>query len=196
MPASLLILLGHPRTESLNGALAKAYRDGAEAAGAATRLIALEDLRFDPVTPPYGTPVVLEPDLVSVQAALTEARHVAVFFPNWWGGAPGPFKSLLERVLLPGFAFRYQKGQPLPAKLLAGRTSEIVVTMDTPPFIHRFFYGAAGDRVMKARTLDFCGLKPIKTTHFGPVLSSTSEKRAAWIERARRLGHEAARRMP
>lgn len=192
MAKKILVLLGHPRPASLCAALAEAYEKGAKGAGALTRLVRTSDLHFDHVTPDYKAQATLEPDLATVQEAIKWAEHIALIYPSWWGGAPGPFKALLERVLLPGFAFKYHdKGQGWD-RLLAGRTGELIVTMDTPPSIYRLVFGAAGDRVMARRTLDFCGVKPVRATHVGPVRNSSDGQRTAWIDRCLALGQRAA----
>jgi putative NADPH-quinone reductase len=187
-----LVLLGHPRSQSLCGGLAKAYAEGAAQAGADVRGINLDKLSFDPVTPPYGTEQALEPDLAELQQSILWAEHLALVYPNWWGGAPGQFKSALERVLLPGVAFKYHAKGIGWDRLLKGRSGELLTTMDTPPLIYRWMFGAAGDRVIAKRTLDFCGIKPVRITRFGPVRSSTETQRAAWLGKARKLGARAA----
>jgi putative NADPH-quinone reductase len=192
MAKRILVLLGHPRSESLCGGLAAAFEEGAKAAGATVRHVRLDRLSFNPVTPPYGRDITLEPDLKNLQEALSWAEHLAIVYPIWWGGAPGPFKSALERVLLPGFAFKYHDKGSGWDRLLKGRTGELIVTMDTPPFVYRWMFGAAGDRVMRMRTLDFCGIKPVRATHFGPVRTSTETQRKAWLAKVRALGQRAA----
>ncbi len=192
MPKKILIVLGHPHSQSLCGGLARAYEEGAQSAGAETRVIRLGDLAFDPVTPRYGAHAELEPDLQHFQNALHWAEHLAFVYPVWWGGAPEPFKCALERVLLPGFAFKYHEKGSGWDRLLAGRSGELIVTMDTPPWIYRYLNGAAADRVMAKRTLEFCGVKPVRATHFGSVRASTPEKRADWIETAYQRGAKAA----
>ena len=49
MPKRILIILGHPRTDSLCGALARAYAEGAEAAGHEVRVVSLGALSSDPI---------------------------------------------------------------------------------------------------------------------------------------------------
>ena len=43
-------------------------------------------------------------------------------------------KGFVDRVFLPGFAFKYRPGKAFPAQLLKGRTAQLLVTMDTPPW--------------------------------------------------------------
>ncbi len=50
-------------------------------------------------------------------------------------------KGLLDRILLPGFAFRYHRANPFWDKLLSGRSADVIVTMDTPPWYLRLLYG-------------------------------------------------------
>jgi putative NADPH-quinone reductase len=127
-----------------------------------------------------------------LQQSILWAEHLTLIYPNWWGGAPGPMKSALERVLLPGVAFKYHANGHGWDRLLKGRSGELMVTMDTPPLIYRWMFGAAGDRAMAKRTLDFCGIKPVRVTHVGPVRSATETQRAAWLDKARALGERAA----
>jgi NAD(P)H dehydrogenase (quinone) len=192
MSKKLLTVLGHPRSASLCGALAEAYVTGAAAAGADTRTLRVADLRFDPAIPADGEDVPLDNDLANVQDCLRWADHVTLIYPIWWGAPPGLLKSMLERVLLPGFAYKYRAKGLGWDRLLAGRTAELLVTMDSPPLIYRWGFGAAGDRIMKGRTLGFCGLKPVRATHFGPVRTSSDEGRKRWVAKANALGRSAA----
>lgn len=192
MAKKVLIILGHPRSQSLCGALAEQYVEGAAAAGAETRLLRLAELNLDWATPADAEGAAAHPTVLLVQEHLRWADHIALVYPNWWGAAPGELRSLLERVLLPGFAFRYHAKGIGWDRLLAGRTGEMLITMDTPPWFYRWVHGAAGDRIMARRTLDYCGVKPLRTTHFGPVRTSTPESRKPWLAKAHALGREGA----
>lgn len=147
MTRKVLIILGHTRTNSLCGALAETYAAGAGKAGKDVRILRLADLAFNAATPP-DSEAALEPDLARLQESLAWADHVVLVYPNWWGGPPGMLKAALERVLMPGFAFKYHEKGGGWDRLLAGRTAELLVTMDTPPFLYRWGFGAAGDRIM------------------------------------------------
>lgn len=193
MARNVLVVLGHPRAESLCRGLAEAYARGAASSGSDVRVERLAELAFDPVTPPYRTAGALEPDLQRLQDSILWANHLAFVYPNWWGSAPGLFKAALERVLLPGVAFRYHAQGLGWDRLLKGRSGELIVTMDTPPFVYRWIYGAAGDRILAKRTLEFCGIKPFGATHFGPVKTSSEERRAGWLAKGEALGRDAGR---
>lgn len=192
MTRKVLTVLGHTRARSLCGALVEHYAAGAAAAGGEVRVLRIASLHFDPATPP-DLGVALEPDLARLQESLAWADHLCLAYPNWWGGPPGLLRAALERVLLPGFAYRYHAMGYGWDRLLAGRSGELLVTMDTPPFIYKWIYRAAGDNIMARRTLDFCGIRPVRATHFGPVRKSTPDIRARWLAKAEALGRAAAR---
>lgn len=44
-----------------------------------------------------------------------------------------------------------------------------------------------GLQQMRKTTLAFCGIKPLKTLTFGPVLGSTPEQREAWLKQVQAI---------
>ncbi|GAB60724.1 oxidoreductase [Rheinheimera nanhaiensis E407-8] len=103
------------------------------------------------------------------------------------GSAPALLKGFLDRVLLPGFAFKYQQGEKYPQPLLVGKTAHLLLTMDTPPWYFRWIYRAPGLHQISRTTLAFCGVKPLKSLMLGPVISSTLPQRQHWLKQARQL---------
>ena len=188
MSKRVLVILGHPSIHSFCSALSDCYVASATSAGHEVRVLRLGALRFDPVLHEgYRQVQPLEPDLLHAQADITWAEHLVLVFPIWWGGVPALLKGFLDRVLLPGFAFKYQKGNPFPAKLLTGRTAHLLVTMDTPPWYYTWVYRMPGLNQIRKTTLAFCGIKPLATLTFGPLLDSTPAKRQTWLQHARAL---------
>jgi len=86
-------------------------------------------------------------------------------------------KGLLDRVILPGFAFRYHKKGVFWDRLLAGRSADVVVTMDTPPWYLRAVYGDPVGRRWRRQVLGFCGFNPIRVFRFGPTRQGQAKKR-------------------
>ncbi len=186
---NILIILGHPRKDSLCGALATGYADAAKAAGADVRTLVLADLHFDPVLHNgYAQIQPLEPDLLAAQADVMWAQHLVFVYPNWWGTFPALLKGFFDRAFLPGFAFKYRADSPLCDKLLAGRSGRVLVTMDSPGWYYRWLVGAPGDKQIRNSILGFCGVKPVRIRHMGPVRTATDAQRARWIATARDLG--------
>lgn len=131
------------------------------------RVISLSDLRF-------------EPDLIDFQQSLLWSEHVVFILPVWWGGMPAKFKGLIDRTFLPGFAFKFKENKSIPEKLLEGRTADVILTMDTPPFYYRWFQGNPVYKQLKRTILEFCGFKQISATYVGPLMNSTQEQRDKW----------------
>ncbi len=129
----------------------------------------------------------LEQDLQAAQADILWAEHVTLVYPIWWGSVPALLKGFFDRVLLPGFAYKYQSGKKYPQPLLRGRTAHLLLTMDTPPWYYRWVYGAPGLRQVSRTTLGFCGIKPLKSIMLGPVISSTLPQRQRWLQQAVKL---------
>jgi NAD(P)H dehydrogenase (quinone) len=189
MSKKVLIINGHPEKASLCGALADSYRDGASAAGAEIREMAVADLRFDPILH-HGYKEIqgLEPDLTAAQESIKWADHLVWTYPIWWGTMPALLKGFLDRTFLPGFAFKYRENSRWWNKLLAGRSARMIVTLDSPVFYDRLIYGAGGRRTMKKAVLEFCGVKPVRVTAFGSVRHSTEAKRENWLSQVSELG--------
>ena len=190
MGKRILLILGHPSSESLCGALAERYAQSAQAAGHEVRQLRLGELVFDPVLREgYQQIQALEHDLSAAQSDILWAEHLTLVYPIWWGGIPALLKGFFDRVLLPGFAFKYRKGKAFPDKLLKGRTAHLLVTMDTPPWYYRLIYRMPGLHEVRKTTLQFCGIKPLRTLTFGPVLGSTDQQRQTWLQQAEAIAH-------
>ncbi|MEW5711816.1 MULTISPECIES: NAD(P)H-dependent oxidoreductase [Pseudomonas] len=188
MSKRVLVILGHPSTDSFCGALTDTYMKEATSAGHDVRLLRLDALSFDPVLHAgYKQVQSLEPDLLKAQADITWAEHLAFVYPIWWGGIPALMKGFFDRIFLPGFAFKYREGKAFPDKLLKGRTAHLLVTMDTPPWYYKWVYRMPGLHQVRKTTLEFCGIKPLKTLTFGPVLGSDASQRDAWLKQAQAL---------
>ena len=183
-----LLILAHPRRDSLCGALFDTYAAGARQAGVECRELILSELKFDPdvhTASPEQQP--LEPDLVRAQLDIDWADHLVFVFPTWWGTFPALLKGFLDRVMTPGFAFRHVTPDKWD-KLLAGRTADLITTMDTPPLIYRFVYRAPGRQALARATLGYCGLRTARIEAFGPVVTSSTAQRSLWLGRARASG--------
>lgn len=192
MGKRVLVILGHPSDSSLCAALADACAAGAEAAGHEVRRIAVGRLHFDPLLRNgYATEQVLESDLIDAQQAVAWAQHIVWVYPIWWGAMPAVLKGFVDRTWLPGFAFRFQPGKLMADPLLAGRSAQLLVTMDTPPWYYRWVYRMPGHQQMKRTILEFCGIRPVTVTSFGPVRSADAARRRQWLAQARACGARA-----
>ncbi len=186
----ILIILGHPAKDSFCKSIANEYREAASSAGHEVKLINLAELAFDPILHEgYNVIQPLEPDLINAQNSILWAEHIVWIYPNWWGAMPALLKGFIDRVFIPGFAFKYRDNSNLWDKLLGGKSAQLYVTMDSPPWYYRWFTKMPGHKQMKLAILNFCGISPVKISSFGPVKSASDIQIEKWLRAVR---HDAA----
>jgi NAD(P)H dehydrogenase (quinone) len=187
----ILIINGHPDKVSFNTALADAYRKGALASGAEVKEIILADLEFDPnLRYGYRQRVELEPDLIDAREKITWAEHIVWVYPIWWGGWPSLLKGFIDRVFLPGFAFKYRENSVWWDRLLAGRSAHVINTLDQPVWYYWLVNGRPGYYAMKKMVLEFTGFKPVRMTAIGPIRKSTDDYRMKWLQKIEKAGRQ------
>jgi putative NADPH-quinone reductase len=192
MSKRILVILGHHNNDSYCGAIVKSYMEVAKETGNEVQLISVGDLSFDTVLHKgYASVQELEPDLVAGRAAITWAQHLVFVYPIWWGAMPALLKGFIDRVFLPGFAFKYREGSQFWDRLLSGRSAHLLVTMDTPPWYFRWVYRMPGHNQMKRTILEFSGIKPVTISSFGPIKGSDQRQRQKWLAQARKYGTDA-----
>ncbi|MCU0432187.1 MAG: NAD(P)H-dependent oxidoreductase [Bacteroidia bacterium] len=185
----IVLIHCHPDKESFNFALAEAYRSGALQAGAEVEEIIIANLQFDPnLRHGYRQRMELEPDLLAAWEKILWADHLVWVHPVWWGGLPAIAKGFIDRLFLPGMAFKPRPNSVWWDKLLAGKTAHIITTLDQPGWYYRFAFGRPSVNQLRKSTLEFCGVKPVRVTYIGIVKTADEAKRGKWLEKVRRLG--------
>ncbi len=187
----IALINGHPNHESFNFVLAEAYKKGAENSGAEIKEIIIRDLDFNPnLQFGYQKRMDLEPDLLKAWEIIQWADHLVWVHPVWWGGLPAITKGFIDRLFLPGLAFKYRENSVWWDKFLKGKTAHIITTIDQPGWYYRIFYGRPSINQLKKSTLEFCGVKPVKVTYIGIIKNSKEEQRQKWIEKVYSLGQK------
>ena len=189
MSKKILVINGHPNKESLCFALADAYKGGAVRSGAEVRELVIADLQFNPsLQYGYRKRIDWEPDLVAAWESIQWADHLVWVHPVWWGGLPAITKGFIDRVFLPGYAFKYREGSVWWDKLLKGKTAHIITTLDQPGIYYRLAFGRPSVNQLRRSVLQFCGIKPVKVSYIGIVKTATEEKRSQWLKAVREMG--------
>jgi putative NADPH-quinone reductase len=193
-----LVLLGHADPGSFNAALAGAYDRAFREAGGRSTLVTLSSLSFDPVLRHgFAGEQPLEPDLLRLRALFEAADHVAWVFPTYWASPPAIVRAVVDRLFLPGWAFRYEAGRALPTQLLAGRSGRVVTTMDSPSWWYSVWHHRAIHGAFVNGTLRFVGFDPVKATPIYRTRALGEAQRAAWVARMATLAREdLSRRVP
>jgi putative NADPH-quinone reductase len=186
----ITIIQGHPDPTNTRfcRALARAYGDGARAAGHEVRHIDVAGLDFPLLRTKHDfeqgrLPVTLsEP-----QRSIAWAEHLVVIHPLWLGEMPALLKGFFEQTLRPGFAFPATAGGAAPPTL-RGKSARVIVTMGMPAVVYRWYYRAHGLKSLTRSVLGFVGIAPVYATLVGSIEGLSERQRARWLERVERLG--------
>lgn len=194
MGKRILVVDGHPDRSAghLCEAFARAYTEGAAAAGHLIRHIDLAAVEF----PMLRSQKEFESRNVpaELQTAVQDivwAEHLVFIFPLWLGTMPALLKAFLEQVMRPGVAFEYAAKGGLPKTLLKGRTARLIVTMGMPPIVYRLWFLGHGIATLRRSILNFAGISPVRETLFGMLDQASETRRKGWIEQVRTLGTKA-----
>ena len=111
----VVVVLAHPNVDSFCHALAQRAVAGLTAGGHQSELIDLYALGVSAAMSPaehaayHGETPILDP-LIQSHADLVRAADALVFvYPTWWSSTPAILKGWLERVMVPGVAFVFNK---------------------------------------------------------------------------------------
>ncbi len=165
----VLIIDGHPDDGRLISHLISVYQ-AALPAGTEVDLVRVRDAGYAPnLKRGFAGEQPWEPALIRIAEQVRQCDHLVVAFPLWWGAEPARLKGLIDRLLMPGFAFRYRKNSAMWDKLLQGRSADVFITMDTPPWYLRMFWKDPVGQRWRHQILEFCGFKPVRIFEFGMV---------------------------
>lgn len=185
MSRRILVIDGHPDADPQRfvHALARAYADGADERGHATRLISIAEIDFNILrtASQFGMP----PDqqcILQAQADLKWADHIVIVFPLWQGAMPALLKAFLEQVSRGGLVAEANRRGWTPK--FKGKSARLIVTMGMPGPIYRLMFGAHGVEALKRSILNFAGVSPVRETFFGSIGDAPRAKqelRLAWV---------------
>lgn len=186
----ILAILGHTSDQGFSGKFFSDYVSGAREAGNEVREVKLGEIDFDPILwKGYREIQELEPDLQKAQEDILWADHILIVFPNWWGSFPAILKGFFDRIILPGFGYKFSSPRSLFwKKLLKGRTARIIIAMDSPVWYYSWFLGRPGEKVVRKCLLEFCGISPVRTTKIGPLKRMDEKDILRKREKIKQLG--------
>ena len=113
-------------------------------------------------------------------------RH---FYPNG-GGHAGLAQGVFDRMFLPGFAFKFEKGSWTWHKLLKGRSATVFITMNTHPWLAWILFGDNSNEI-KRNILKFAGISPVRLIRVGPVERMSETKKESLKKFSYNLGRKA-----
>jgi len=68
--------------------------------------------------------------------------------------------------------------------------ARVVVTMGTPGWIYRWFFGTHSPKSLERNIFSFVGTKLVRETIFGTVDAATDAKRAQWLDEMQEFGRQ------
>ncbi|AUY51490.1 NAD(P)H-dependent oxidoreductase [Streptomyces sp. CB01881] len=185
------VYLAHPRPGSFNHALADAVMD--ELRGRGCEVVA-HDLcaeGFAPVLTAGETETVAaagestDPQLALHRSEVATLDALVLVHPNWWGMPPAVLTGWVQRVLVPGVAYKLGTADGEPAGLLRAGRALVLNTSDTPEEREHGEFGDPLERIWAACVLPYVGVTDVRRVVFRTVTDSTDATRAQWLRRAR-----------
>ncbi|MEU8779158.1 NAD(P)H-dependent oxidoreductase [Streptomyces sp. NPDC048606] len=185
------VYLAHPRAGSFNHAVFDAVVGELRERGAE---VVAHDLCAE------GFPAVLSADETGTveeavraqegQVALHRAEVAtldAMMFvhPNWWGMPPAVLAGWVQRVLVPGVAYKLGTAEGEPVGLLKVGKALVLNTSDTPIEREDGEFGDPLQKIWSACVLPYVGVSEVRRVVFRTVADSTEETRRDWLDQAR-----------
>ena len=129
-----LVIVAHPRVESLTMGLARAYVDELARRGHQHTLHDLYRLAFDPVLTQteiaQAEKNITPPEIVQAQQDIEAADVLTVIYPLWWLSMPAILKGYIDRVFARGFAYESRQGRV--QGLLTGKKCVLITLSGSP----------------------------------------------------------------
>jgi NAD(P)H dehydrogenase (quinone) len=126
-----------------------------------------------------------DPVLKQHREGVGKAQGLLVVHPNWWGKPPAILAGWMDRILVPGVAYRLEKADGLPQGLLAMKTALIINTSDTEAEREANDLGDPLEQIWGRCVLPYCGVEDYNRLIFRPVNGSSLETRKSWLEETR-----------
>ena len=186
------IILAHPTPGSFNHALANTVRDTLASQGQTAHWHDLYAEAFDPNLPSseIAKDAQLPPALERQIGEIIAADGLVFVHPNYWSRPPAILCGWVDRVLRSGRAYNFVpdgKGGAKPVGLLQARVGMVLNTANTPQDKEEALLGDPLEVHWRKVVFGLCGVTNVVRRNFSPVIMSTPEQRAAWLQEVRAL---------
>lgn len=196
-----MLLLAHPRPSSFCHALAARVAERLIELGHEVRSHDLYAERFDPILATYesrtsgdATESALaheEDPLISLhREELRQADGLVVVHPNWWGMPPAILTGWVDRVVVPGVAYRLADATGYPEPLAPIQQLFVVNTSDTTDEREENLYKDPLASIWGRCIAPYLGAPQVTRRVLRPVAGSSDEQRADWLDEVGTLAAE------
>ncbi|MFE6064534.1 NAD(P)H oxidoreductase [Streptomyces sp. NPDC056431] len=184
MAAHTLLVLAHPRTDSLTAQVAARLHARLKDEGGTVDVLDLYAEGFDPVLRPEDEPdwenreKAYSPEVHAHMDRILAADDIVVVFPVWWFTPPAILKGWIDRVWNYGFA--YGRSRP---RLAGKRLLWLALMGGTPEEIERLGMTDALGLMLVTGISEFCGLPDaaLRVLHGTELSGIPAELRAARV---------------
>lgn len=183
----ILLVVVHPRSDSLTHAAARAFATAAEARGHRVDWADLHAEGFDPVLraadePDWDDPGrIYSPEVQAEMARIARNAATVIVFPVWWWSVPAMLKGWIDRVWNHGWA--YGDGARYPHR----KVWMLAVAGGTAGQFAKRGYDTAMAVQIETGILRYCGVEEPRLAMLYGTLEG-GEACAAVLDEARRLG--------
>ncbi|WKL05118.1 NAD(P)H oxidoreductase [Paenibacillus amylolyticus] len=192
---NVLVVVSHPRKDSLTFQVAQRFAQGLTEAGHSYEILDLHGIGFDPILREIDEPdytqenQVFSPEVETEMERLKKHDAVAFVFPLWWWHLPAMLKGYVDRVMNNGFAYGANKlpHQQILWISLSGVTEEQMQKRN---------YGQSIANLLNVGIADYCGVSQSRVEFLYETLESKPEHYEALLNHAHHLGLNYANDIP
>ncbi|WP_456697451.1 NAD(P)H-dependent oxidoreductase [Aeromicrobium sp. P5_D10] len=191
--SDVMLLLAHPRSASYCHALAERIGQRLLEQGHEVRSHDLYAERFDPILTSYESHTsgdVIEsvltreedPLIALHREELRRAEGLVVVHPNWWGMPPAILTGWVNRVVVPGVAYRLAEATGHPEPLAPIQNLFVVNTSDTTDEREETLYKDPLASIWGRCIAPYLGAPQVTRRVLRPVADASDEQRATWLD--------------
>lgn len=186
-----LIINSHPYDGSFTSAAIAVLKESISEKGYQATEINLVEEGFNPVMTSadlkvWGQGQTIDPMVTRYQSEIENADVLVFPFPIWWGAMPAVLKGYCDKVLLPGWAYRYgDQGQLIGQ--LTNKKAIVITTMETPSEVFENHYNNPVNGAFIKDTLETCGIEVLNYMQIDKIVSGGKEYTNSKLEEIKKL---------
>lgn len=186
-----LLIYAHPNPESFNAAVKNSIVKILGNEKISFSIIDLYAQHYNPILTLEEMNGKLSEESKKYQEMISAASNIIFVFPVWWFRAPAILEGFLDKVFVPGFAYRFKKiigkyGMPIP--LLKEKNVLAIITHGAPALPVKLFYVNAVKYRFLLGFLSFCfNLFKCKIVQLWSVPFASQKVREKYLRKVERL---------
>ena len=189
-----LVIFNHPYDDSFCNAILKSCTNGLAQAHKEIDVIHLDKEKFNPVmteqelkafaiahTQPQEAEKLLSPQVLDYAKRIKHAEQLVFIFPIWWMLMPALTKGFIDKVFLPGIAYRYNEKDEMEGLLRNIKQVTVITTMGAPGNYYEEKINNAVWKALEEGTFKSIGIDNCKWINFSNIKNTTKEERIKWL---------------